>query len=228
MKHNWLRLLAAVSLLILIVFAGLLIFAMVTYFNDRNAGPVNTSIAVPTPSAPREVKDITTNGLGELIITYTDRTVQNAGKVVGQNGQDGASQVPSQAQLSAALIEYCANGRCDAKLPTQEQIFSAITAYCSGGVCKGSDATPVTTEQILAAVTAYCSSGRCTGTPGATGQTGARGESTVMACIIRSVSGGTAKYVAWRYASEANTAYRDLYKLPVWAECSDPVDLTAK
>lgn len=221
MNHKPRKVIALISAAVLVVFAMMLVATMTTYFNNRQSGPPTTSIAVPQPSAPREVKDITTNKDGNLIITYTDGSTQNAGRVVGSNGQDGVGQVPSQAQLSVALIEYCANGRCDAKSPTQEQIFSAITAYCLGGVCKGADATPVTTEQILSAVNSYCSDGRCKGSTGDTGPTGAQGESTVMACVARN----DANYVSWKYVSEPNTSYRNLYKLPLTAECSEPTNL---
>lgn len=221
-KQRTRKLLAISTALFLVIFASMLTYAMVLYFNDRQAGPATTSIAVSKPAGPREVRDITTNDDGNLLITYTDGSTQNAGRVVGNNGQDGVGQVPSQAQLSAALLEYCSNSRCDAKSPTQDQIFSAITAYCQGGVCKGSDAIPVTVEQILNAVNSYCSDGRCRGT---IGPTGAQGENTIMACVIRTVNDVKGNYVSWKYASEPDAAYRDLYKLATWAECSSPIDL---
>lgn len=232
MRKSSRRLIALVVGVCLLLFTGLLAYAMYSFFNARQAEPITTSIAVPKPTAVREVKDIITNSSGDLIITYTDGSIQNAGRVVGQTGQDG--QVPSQAQLAAALIEYCANGRCDAKSPTQEQIMQAITAYCLSGICKGSkgtDATPITADQIVAAVNTYCSDGRCRGTQGQTGQegpigpTGATGDTTVLSCVVRQTNSIDARYVAWRYTLEPDTAYRDLYKLPVWAECSNAVDL---
>ncbi|HUH58138.1 MAG TPA: hypothetical protein VL020_06455, partial [Pseudomonadales bacterium] len=97
--------------------------AMYLNLKHQQVDPITTSIAVPAPKAPREVKSIITNNNGELIITYTDGSTQNAGRVVGQAGKDG--DVPSQAQLAAALLEYCAGGACDAKQPTQEQILAA-------------------------------------------------------------------------------------------------------
>lgn len=232
MRRNGRRIIAWIVGVVLLLFAGLLIFAVYSYFGARQAEPITTSIAVPKAAPVREVKDIVTNSSGDLIITYTDGSVQNAGRVVGEAGQDG--QVPSQAQLSAALIEYCANGRCDAKSPTQEQIMQAITAYCLSGICKGSngaDATPITAEQIAAAVNTYCSDGRCKGSTGQPGEegpvgpTGATGDTTVLSCVIRSTNNVATRYIAWRYSLEPDTAYRDLYKLPVWAECSNPVDL---
>lgn len=214
------------SFALLIVLTGA---AMYLNLVNQQAQPITTSIAAPKPSSPREVDNIITNDNGELIITYSDGSVQNAGIVRGSAGKDG--QVPSKAQLSAALFEYCAGGVCDAKQPTQEQILSALAIYCSGGNCKGergADSTPVTAEQIRAAVANYCSEGACKGSVGATGATGPAGtnaDSTVIECVIRGTTAASTRYVAWKYSLEPQTSFRDIYQLPIWATCTQPVDL---
>jgi len=214
--------------LLIFIFAVGLIWSIVSHVTTGNKSTVTTSIAVPRADSSRGVKDIVTNANGDLIITYSDGTTQNAGHVVGVDGEDG--QLPTRAQISAALLEYCANGQCDAKLPTQQQILDSITSYCLNGVCKGTngvDAEPVTTDQILLAVNAYCTNGRCVGPAGATGATGSQGETTVMSCVTRPLNNLTANYVAWRYTSEPDTSYRNLYKLPAWASCENPVVLSS-
>lgn len=224
-KRKTLTIAAALALVLL--GAGL-IYAAVRQATSSSA-PVPTSIAVPQAEPPREVKSILTNDDGDLIITYTDGTLQNAGRVVGKSGNDGTAQAPTEAQISAAVLEYCASGRCDSKSPTQAQILEAIAAYCAGGICKGGDgrdAPPITAEQILSAVTSYCHDGRCKGADGQSVK-GDSGESPVMNCVVRKANAGTVRYVAWKYATDADSAYRDLYKLPTWAECTNPVDLTA-
>jgi hypothetical protein len=225
------RIIKIVLAVVLVLFAALMALAIYAQTASRNSQPISTSISVPQPKPPREVKDVLTSDSGDLIITYTDGSTQNAGRVVGASGE---SQAPTQSQISAALIEYCASGRCDSKAPTQQQILEAVATYCAGGICKGSDgskgadAQPITADQILAAVTSYCADGRCKGADGQsiTGAQGEPGKSPVMNCVARTVNGLNTKFVAWKYETEPNSAYRDLYKLPVWAECTNPVDLT--
>ena len=233
MNARRLKLISIGAFCALVVFAGLIGFSMIRQLTSGEK-PLPTSIAVPPARPPREVKDVLTTNDGDLIITYTDGTEQNAGRVVGKPGDNGLSQEPNQAQISAAIIEYCAGGRCDSKTPTQAQILEAIASYCAGGICRGQsgqDAAPITAEQILAAVTAYCADGRCRGADGQSitgpaGPQGERGDSTVMSCVMRQVNATSVRYVSWKYASEPDAAYRDIYKLPAWAECTNPVDLT--
>lgn len=209
-------------------------YAIVQYFASSETKKITTSIAVPPVKQPREVTAVNTNTSGELVITYSDGSSQNAGRVVGR---DGSGQLPTQSQVSAALIEYCSSGQCDAKQPTPQQILNAIEVYCMGGICRGAngkDATPVSTEQIMNAINNYCADGKCRGADGksitgpmgetgATGATGAKGEATIISCVVRTVTGTTARFVAWKYPSEPDTAYRDIYKLPSWAECNNPI-----
>lgn len=160
---------------VLLIFSLLLGIAMYRQTTTNIKEPIITSVAVPKPAdkEPREVKSIETSDGGELIITYTDGSRQNAGKV---RGDDGFS--PTAAQIDAALLEYCSSGRCDSKAPTFDQIIAAVSVFCSNGVCKGdrgADAQPITVEQVAAAVDSYCSAGRCVGATGPGGTDGANG-----------------------------------------------------
>ena len=214
MKH---RIIKSVSILSIFLLGVLMAYAIIIG-STTHKDPLPTSIAVQTPQPPREVKSITTNDDGNLIITYTDGTIQNAGRVKGDNGE---GQYPTQAQLSAALIEFCSGGKCDAKEPTQEMVVKALSVYCAGGICKGADGknvTPITAEQIATAVANYCADGRCKGAVGATGLTG---DTTTLSCVTRTVSNKPTNYIAWKYTLEPDTSYRDLYKLPVWAEAQN-------
>lgn len=226
------KLLGVVTALLLSAFACALTAAIyVQSTTDRS--DISTSIAVPRPPAPREVKSVLTDRSGDLIISYTDGTTQNAGHVVGRSG-DG--QAPTQAQISAALAEYCANGRCDGQAPTQQEIVDALNLYCVGGVCKGKDGTagaPITAEQISVAVSSYCADGRCRGADGAsvkgdTGEIGPQGPAgppTTISCVKRLVSSKAANFIAWKYATEPDANFRNLYKLPDWAEAVNCINL---
>lgn len=223
-----------VAALTLVLFAGLLAFIFVTQATTNNA-PVTTSIAVPTANSPREVKDILTNDEGYLIITYTDGTKQNAGRVVGQPGTDGNSLLPSQAQVSLAIIEYCLGGKCDAKDPTLDQVYGAIIQYCDGGVCKGLDAQPVTSEHLFTVVSNYCSDGRCRGDAGVNGIDGKNATLRLWACVVRTnpittppAKTPTIRWFSWKYDNEPDTAFRDQHTIPDDMSCATTVDLTGE
>ena len=69
-----------------------------------------------------------------------------------------------------------------------------------------------------------------TGAAGATGATGAKGDNGAdgltpeIACVVRTVNNLPTKYVAWKYTT--STTWTDLYKLPSWAECTNPITIT--
>lgn len=214
MKHRIIKIIATLGIFLL---GSLMTYAIIAG-TITHQKPITTSIAVEKPTLTREVKEITTDNYGFLLITYSDGTVQNAGRV---KGNDGEGQYPTSAQLSAALLEYCRNGKCDAKQPTQAMIISALEAYCAGGMCKGADgknAVPITADQISTAVANYCSDGRC---KGAVGASGLNGDTTVLSCVTRTTNTVKSNYIAWKYTLEPDTSYRDLYKLPVWAEAQN-------
>lgn len=65
------------------------------------------------------------------------------------------------------------------------------------------------------------------GADGANGTNGVDGRDPVLSCVVRTTNGLRTQYVAWKYATEADAAYRNLYKLPTWAQGENCVDLTA-
>jgi len=122
----------------------------------------------------------------------------------GPQGLTGATgRAPTAAEVRAAVISYCATGRCDGTGPTNAQVAQAVAIYCVDGRCRGTDgrdgkdgesirgeAGPQgatgergpgpTDAQIKAAVADYCADGRCRGPEGPAGPTGPAGaDSTV-------------------------------------------------
>lgn len=125
-----------------------------------------------------------------------------------------------------AVRRYCADGRCNGSGPSSEQVISAVSRYCADGQCKGTDgrhAAPVSEQQIYAAVAAYCADGRSVGAKGETitGPSGTNGRTPLISCVTRTVNNSSVHYIAWKYDDEADVSYRDLYKLPAWAEASN-------
>lgn len=144
----------------------------------------------------------------------------------------GLSARPVSADdVQVAVNQYCADGTCDGKNPTADQVIAAVNQFCASGQCKGQDgrsADPVTEQQISAAVTAYCADGRCVGAQGESviGPAGTNGRTPVISCVTRTVNNLGVHYIAWKYDDEADDSYRDLYRLPLWAEASDCIELS--
>lgn len=204
--------------------------------DDPEEPIAKTSIAAPSPDTPRELVSAEIDTTGNLILTYSDDSVENVGRVRGASGNDGKGLYPTDEQVRLAVNAYCMNGKCDAKNPTQGQVMQAVISYCAGGECRGSDGKDavVTAEQLISAVAAYCQDGRCkgqtgdtgaAGPAGATGPQGAAGRDTTMACVIRTTNGTATRYVAWKYTTDDNSTYKDIYKLPNWAEGSNCIAL---
>lgn len=193
-----------------------------------------TTIQKPSNS----VKDAKITNDGYLIIQYEDGAERKVGYLgglqgaTGPAGESGASgRAPTQAEIAFAVVNYCGDGRCDAKNPSSEQVATAVYNYCGAGTCKGADGANganATADMVMAAVTQYCADGRCVGPQGVQGIAGANGingRTAVMACVVRTTNNIATQYVAWKYEDEADAAYRDLYKLPTWAQGSSCVDL---
>lgn len=177
----------------------------------------------------------------------------NLNPVTVVDGQDGATgprgekgDTPTPAEIRQAVANYCAStGLCEGRAPSQAVVYAAVTEFCSTNECRGAngakgtngqngkDAAPVTDSQIQQQVVLYCRENNCvgpagadgTGIPGTDGQPGTDGRSPLISCVIRDGGISGTKHVAWRYEGEADNAYRDIYKLPTWAECQTPVDL---
>ncbi|MEI4745867.1 hypothetical protein [Rhodococcus erythropolis] len=181
----------------------------------------------------------------EPAVSITPGTIVN-----GRDGKDGErgpkGDSPTATEIRQAVANYCAStGLCEGRAPSQAVVYAAVTKFCSSNECRGAsgaggfdgkdgkDAAPVTDSQIQQQVVLYCRNNNCvgptgadgTGLPGTDGQPGTDGLSPLISCVIRDGGISGSKYVAWRYEDETDSAYRDIYKLPTWAECQTPVDL---
>lgn len=240
---------AIITMFVLVTVALLLssIIAFKTFTLEPGqevVAPGGITVAKPT----NNIIDATLNSNGYLIVKYEDGSTREVGYIVGQKGEkgdSGPSVAPTQAQIAIAVSDYCnQNNRCDAKSPSLEQVATAVTSYCSvrsscQGI-KGSDGSSgqngqnATAEQIANAVSSYCSDGRCkgaTGEPGASGAAGANGangadgQNPIISCVTREVNNVSRQYIAWKYATENNDAYKDLYLLPTWAQGNSCITL---
>jgi hypothetical protein len=157
----------------------------------------------------------------------------------GEKGDKGdKGDRPTALEVKQAVTDYCLDtGTCEGESPSIETVYAAVTRYCLVITCHGTDgsngrdAAAVTDAQIQAQVAAYCAATECIGRDGKDGADGANGlpgeagRSPLLACVIRSSSGVDDRYVAWKYSDEEDNQYKDLYKLPVLAECTNAVDL---
>lgn len=216
----------AALMLLALIFVGYTSYRVVTL--QPGEQQITSAGTVAKPS--NNVKDASVTDDGYLLLTYEDGTQRKVGNVVGVQGASGsAGSSPTQAEIALAILNYCGDGRCDAKSPSTEQVANAVLNYCTvRGSCvgaNGADGASVTTAQVMDAVAQYCIDGRCNGPQGVQGVAGVNGRATVMSCVVRTTNTLDTQYVAWKYNDEAYTAYRDLYKLPTWAQGSDCVDL---
>jgi len=225
------RILIGLSFLILLAF----LFRSFTLFKSLNLQPGEEVIApggITVIKPSNNIVDATLDNSGILTVKYEDGTTKQVGYVTGprgDRGEAGEGLPPTQAQIAAAVLDYCTtNNRCDAKEPTPSQVATAVSNYCAANnQCKGdkgdtgtagangsngtngADGQSPTTEQIMAAVADYCSTNNnCKGEQG-----------------VQGVPGNNGQFVAWKYATEALSAYRDLYEIPVLAQGQNCVDL---
>lgn len=238
-----------VSMFVLVIAALLLssIIAFRTFTLEPGqevVAPGGITVAKPT----NNIIDATLNANGYLIVKYEDGSTREVGYIVGQKGEkgdSGPSVAPTQAQIAIAVSDYCnQDNRCDAKSPSLEQVATAVTSYCSiRNSCQGASGADgangqngqnATAEQIANAVSSYCSDGRCKGATGDTGPMGASGtngtngadgKDPVISCVTRAVNNMQRQYIAWKYSSEDNNAYKDLYLLPTWAQGNSCITL---
>lgn len=162
-------------------------------------------------------------------------TITPGSPVRGPKGDKGDS--PTPAEVRQAVADYCADsGICAGEAPTPAVVYAAVSRYCLEVGCRGEagidgargqdgkNADPVTDAQIYAQVVTYCAANECrgeAGAPGADGTPGVDGRNPLIACVIRP----SGRFIAWKYADEDNTAYRNLYELPPLTDCQNPVDL---
>jgi len=146
----------------------------------------------------------------------------------GATGDTGATgRSPTPAEIAQSVADYCATtGTCVGQIPTQAVVFAAVSQFCGNNACQGVAGLNATPADVQLAVTGYCDKGACIGPQGLTGLKGANGETPQLQCVTRLVTTVKTNFIAWKLPSQPNTAYIDLYKLPKWAECLNPVDLT--
>ncbi|MFI8694230.1 hypothetical protein [Dietzia maris] len=65
------------------------------------------------------------------------------------------------------------------------------------------------------------------GETGPVGAPGASGRTPVIGCVIRTVNSLPVNYIAWKYTDEADGAYRNLYRVPAWAQAEGCVEVAA-
>lgn len=234
------KVLISMYVLLMLALTLSIVIAIQTFYlkpGQQVVVPGGATIAKPS----NNIVDANLNSDGFLIIKYEDGSTRQIGYIVGKNGEngkDGASISPSQAQIAVAVADYCSlNSRCDPKSPSAEQVAFAVSNYCSSrNYCQGqagqnesngSNGQNASNEQIMAAVSAYCADGRCRGPHGETGVAGSNGlngtngengKDPVINCVIHQVNGAQRQFVAWKYKDEDNSNYKDLYMLPVWAQ----------
>ena len=231
-----------------LIIAGIMIvlaFAFSTYtayrtFTLKPGQQVVTSGGITVAKPTNGIVDATLRDDGYLVVKFEDGTTKTIGYVVGKQGEKGDSVSQSQAQIAVAVTQYCSdNNRCDAKSPSPEQVAAAVTSYCSArndctgqtgaAGTNGTNGQNATAEQVMAAVQTYCSDGRCTGPKGdqgVSGTNGIDGKDPVISCVVRPINNTTRQYVAWKYSTDPDSSYKNLYLLPTWAQGQDCIDLT--
>jgi len=235
------RIIIALAFLLMLSF----LFSAFTLYKSLNLKPGQEVVApggITVAKPSNNIVDATLDSDGILTVKYEDGTQKQVGYVIGPRGAQGEQGIPpTQAQVAAAVLDYCTtNNRCDGQSPTAAQVATAVSNYClANNNCKGdtgptgaagqngtngtngADGQNATTEQIMAAVANYCSDGRCKGAQGEQGIPGTDGRDPVMSCVQRD----NGDFVAWKYSTEANTAYRDIYSIPPLGQGQNCIDL---
>jgi hypothetical protein len=165
---------------------GLAVFALLGYFSTQATHHDNEKLTQQVGVLAQQVR-----GLGA-----TPSVSPSASE--GPAGKQGPG--PSNAQIAAAVEDYCALREGCAGVPSRAQVALAVQAFCAAGACKGPSGRPgaagasgargaagasgasgapgsgPTSDQVASAVAAYCAAhGDCTGPAGPKGDTGASG-----------------------------------------------------
>lgn len=114
---------------------------------------------------------------------------------VGSPGSDGADGEPGK----------------DGRDGAQGAVGPSGLAGAPGASIKGDTGAPGPTGPV--------------GAQGVPGVAGAPGRTPVISCVQRASNNASINYIAWRYEDEPSSAYRNLYRLPVWAQAEGCVDL---
>lgn len=228
---NWLqrdKLLKVLSLMMVLS----LIFSGYTLFKSLTLQPGQSVTISGGTKVEKPVTSITNAQVdkdGNLVVYYSDGESRSVGQVLGSSGKDG--RTPSNSEIQVAVKAYCSTNKCS-ESPTSAQVMTAVSSYCNGNKCKGTDGKDVSDDQVALAVAKYCASGKCkgdTGEAGANGTNGingtngvdgANGKSPILNCVnIKDNSGNQTSWVAWKYDTEQDSAYRRMYKIAGDSTC---------
>ena len=225
---NWLKrdkLLKILSLMMVLSLA----FSGYTLFKSLTLKPGQSVTIAGGTKVEKPVTSITNAQVdknGDLVVYYSDGESRNVGQVLGSNGKDG--KTPSNSEIQVAVKAYCSTNKCS-ESPTSAQVMAAVASYCSDNKCKGTDGKNASDDQVAVAVAKYCASGKCkgdtgetgaNGTNGTNGADGVNGKSPVLNCVnIKDNSGNQTSWVAWKYETEQDSAYRRMYKIDGDSSC---------
>nr|DAV95617.1 MAG TPA: hypothetical protein [Caudoviricetes sp.] len=219
----------SVAMIFSLAFSGYTLFKSLTLQPGQS---VTISGGVKVEKPVTSITNAQVDKNGNLVVYYSDGEARNVGSVIGTSGKDGADgRAPTATEIAVAVKAYCITNQCS-ESPTSAQVSAAVASYCASGNCKGGDGKNASDEQVAAAVARYCANGKCKGETGATGATGAAGlsglngangtdgQSPVLACVdVKDNSGNQTSWIAWKYPSEQNGAYRRLYKIDHQPNC---------
>lgn len=228
---SWLRrdkLLRVLSLMMVLslVFSGYTLFKSLTLQPGQS---VTISGGAKVEKPVTSITNAQVDKNGNLVVYYSSGESRNVGQVLGSNGRDG--RTPSNSEIQIAVKAYCLTNKCS-ESPTSAQVMTAVSSYCDSSKCKGTNGKSASDDQVALAVAKYCANGKCkgdtgaagvdgaNGTNGINGQNGADGQSPVLACVdVKDDSGNQTSWIAWKYPSEQNGAYRRLYKIDHQPNC---------
>lgn len=225
---NWLKrdkLLKTLSLMMVLslVFSGYTLFKSLTLKPGQS---VTISGGTKVEKPVTSITNAQVDKNGDLVVYYSDGESRNVGQVLGSNGKDG--KTPSNSEIQVAVKAYCSTNKCS-ESPTSAQVMSAVASYCADNKCKGIDGKNASDDQVAVAVAKYCASGKCkgdtgeagaNGTNGTNGADGVNGKSPVLNCVnIKDNSGNQTSWVAWKYETEQDSAYRRMYKIDGDSSC---------
>ena len=228
---SWLqrdKLLKVLSLMMVLslVFSGYTLFKSLTLQPGQS---VTISGGTKVEKPVTSITNAQVDKNGDLVVYYSSGESRNVGQVLGSNGRDG--RTPSYSEIRVAVKAYFSTNECS-EYPTSAQVMSAVASYCDGSKCKGTDGKSASDDQVALAVAKYCASGKCkgdtgaagvdgaNGTNGVNGQNGADGKSPILNCVnIKDTSGNQTSWVAWKYETEQDSAYRRMYKIAGDSSC---------
>lgn len=209
-----------------------LVFSGYTLFKSLTLQPGQSVTISGGTKVEKPVTSITNAQVdknGDLVVYYSSGESRNVGQVLGSNGRDG--RTPSNGEIQVAVKAYCLTNKCS-EPTTSAQVMSAVASYCDNSKCKGIDGKGASDDQVALAVAKYCASGKCkgdtgaagvdgaNGTNGVNGQNGADGKSPILNCVnIKDNSGNQTSWVAWKYETEQDSAYKRMYKIAGDSTC---------